>query len=226
MYRHGNRIGPEALKGFLAGRRSTRKFDQRPLGRDTLQQLLEAAACIPSGGNRHAHAFTVITKGETRVRLMEELLKVYRRRSRLLNSALLRVLMRPFVGPVAREFLRDREYGPRMRALLERLQAGEDPIFYDAPAAIVIHSRVTIPTPKEDCVIAGFAICLAAEAMGLGACFVTLAQNAVNASAPCRSLIGLSARDRVHAVVVVGYPSLDLPERQPRERAPREVRYA
>jgi nitroreductase len=220
------RIAPEPLRAFLAGRRSTRSFEQRPIGREVIEELVETAAFIPSGGNRHAHAFTVISPGETRNRLMAELAKIYRRRSQLMNSGLLRVLASPFVGPVARQFLRDRVYGPQMKTLLRRLEAGEDPIFYGAPAAIVIHSRAPIPTPKEDCVIAGFTVCLAAEAMGLGACFVTLAQNAINASVRCRSILGLSPDDSVHAVVILGYPSPHLPRGEPRERSPREIRYA
>jgi nitroreductase len=226
VYQQGARIAPGTLRGFLAGRRSTRSFEQRPIGREVIEEIVETASFIPSGGNRHAHAFTVISPGETRTRLMAELVRIYRRRSLLMNSVLLRVLARPFVGPVAREFLRDREYGPRMKTLLRRLEDGEDPIFYGAPAAILIHSRAPIPTPKEDCVIAGFTICLAVEAMGLGACFVTLAQNAINASGRCRVTLGLSPHDRVHAVVIVGYPSPDLHRGEPRARAPREVRYA
>jgi nitroreductase len=144
-----------------------------------------------------------------------------------LNSALLRALVPPFVGSLAREFLRDREYGLRMKGLLARLEAGEDPIFYGAPAAIAIHSGVPVPTPREDCVIAGFAICLAAEALGLGACFVSLAQNAINSSTRCRRVLGLSQYDRVHAVVLVGYPSVDRPRGEPRaRRMPGELHYA
>lgn len=226
MNQQGVRITPETLRGFLAGRRSTRSFEQRPVGREVIAELVATAAHIPSGGDRHAHAFSVITLGETRTRLMAELTEIYRRRSRLLNSGLLRILAAPFVGPVARQFLRDREYGPRMKALLRRLDAGEDPIFYGAPAAIVIHSQAAIPTPKEDCVIAGFTICLAAEAMGLGACFVTLAQNAINASVRCRTILGLLPDDRVHAVVILGHPAPNLPRGEPRERTPREIHYA
>jgi nitroreductase len=226
MYEVGAKIGQEALKGFLVGRRSIRKFEGKAVEPEVIQRLIETAAYIPSGGNRHAHEFTVLTQGETRRRLMQELKRVYRGRSRLLNSAFLRLVARPFVDPVSREFLRDGQYGPAICALLAKLEEGEDPIFYDAPAAILIHSRVTIPTPKEDCVIAGLALSLAAESEGLGACFVTLGQNAINASLRCRSTVGLSAEDRVHAVVVIGYPSRDLPERQPRDRAPRPIRYA
>ncbi len=141
-----------------------------------------------------------------------------------MNSALLRTLAQPFVGPVMREFLKDKTYGPVVRSIVGKLLSGEDPIFYGAPAAIVIHTPHRIPTPKEDCVIAGFAVTMAAHAMGLGACFVTLGQNAINSSARCKVLLGLSARERVHAVVVLGYPAV--PNRQPAHRDARELRFA
>lgn len=45
-----------------------------------------------------------------------------------------------------------------MKERLDRFQAGDDPVFYDAPAVIVIHTPELIPTPQEDCLLAGFAM--------------------------------------------------------------------
>ena len=217
-------ISREMLTGFLAERHSTRRFQDRDLAPEMLKEIIATAAFIPSGGNRHGHRFTVITRGPTRTLLMKELTKIYRQRSWLLNSALLRALAQPFVDPMTREFLKDKTYGPVVRSIVGKLGSGEDPIFHGAPAAIVIHSPYTIPTPKEDCVIAGFAVTMAAHAMGLGACFVTLGQNAINSSARCKAILGLSTRERVHAVVVLGYPAV--PNRQPAHRDDREIRFA
>ena len=217
-------LGSRSLRDFLSERRSTRKFQDRDIDRNTLTSLLETAAYIPSGGNRHAHRFTVLTRGQTRTALMAELLRIYRGRSRLLNSAVLRFLARPVSDRVTREFLKDREYGPRIRSLIGRLTAGEDPIFYGAPAVVLIHSGVLIPTPKEDCVLAGFVLSLAAQEAGIGACFVTLGQSAINASAQCKRMLGLPPAEQVHAVVVLGYPVDAGPTRSHREV--REIRYA
>ncbi len=217
-------ISREMLTGFLAERHSTRRFQDRDLAPEMLKEIIATAAYIPSGGNRHGHRFTVITRGSTRALLMKELTKMYRRRSRLMNSALLRTIAQPFVGPVMRDFLKDQTYGPVLRSIVAKLVSGEDPVFHGAPAAIVIHSPHTIPTPKEDCVIAGFAVTMAAHAMGLGACFVTLGQNAINSSVRCKAILGLSARERVHAVVVLGSPAV--PNRQPAHRDAREIRFA
>ena len=216
-------FGFRSLRDFLSQRHSTRRFQDREIDRGTLASLLETAAYIPSGGNRHAHRFTVLTRGQSRTVLMRELLRIYRRRSRLLNSALLRVLARPVSGPVTREFLKDREYGPRIRSVIGRLTAGEDPIFYGAPVVVLIHSGVLIPTPKEDCVLAGFALSLAALEAGIGACFVTLGQSAINASARCKRILGLPPAEQVHAVIVLGYPA---DAAQPRShRDVRVIRY-
>ena len=216
---------PGELKLLLSTRKSCRRYQDREVEPQTIRALAAMAAFIPSGGNRHAHRFTVLTRGATRERLVRELTRVYRGRSRLLNSPVLRLLVRPFVGPFTREFLRDKEYAGRIRALLAQLEAGEDPVFHGAPAAIIIHSSALIPTPKEDSVIAGFALALSAHSMGLGSCFVTLAQSALNASARCKAVLGLSPREKVHAVVVLGYPQAPRAG-QPSEREPREIRYA
>ncbi len=93
-------------------------------------------------------------------------------------------------------------------------------MFYAAPIVIVIHSRELIPTPREDSVLAGYALCLAAHALGLGSCLVSLAQSAVNSSGTCKRLIGLTRHDNVHAVILVGYPDVSFLRAAPRESVP------
>ena len=112
------------------------------------------------------------------------------------------------MGPHERAFLSDPEYYRRFETLLKRLAAGDDPVFFRAPAVVVIHSEAMIPTPREDCVLAGYNMVLAAESLGIGTCFVSLAQNALNTSAKCKQIIGLDRDDHVYAVVVMGYPAV------------------
>ena len=121
---------------------------------------------------------------------------------------LLRAVGCLFGNPQMRAFLRDSTYLRRITFLLDRFSYGEDPIFYRAPTILFIHSRALIPTPLEDSILAAYNIVLAAETLGLGSCFVSLAQNAMNSSRALKQIAGLDPRDRVHAVVVVGYPSV------------------
>ncbi len=156
-----------------------------------------------TGGNRHAHSFTVVTKREVRELLSRELNRIYSRRRRLLGSWLLRRVFSLFVDPRTRTFLLDPIYLKKAIHLLDQYARGEDPIFYRAPAIIVVHSRELIPMPDEDSVLAAYNIVLMVETLGLGTCLVSLAQNAINSSRRCKQILDLDPSERVYAVVVM-----------------------
>jgi nitroreductase len=111
-----------------------------------------------------------------------------------------------FSDTQTKAFINDREYLGRVLDIFDQLKNGADPIFYQAPVVILIHSDARMPTPKEDCVLAAYNMVLMAESLGLGTCIVTLAQNAINDSKRCKRILGLKKKDMVHSVVVMGYP--------------------
>jgi nitroreductase len=52
------------LKDALEGRRSVRRYTDRPVGRDLIVSLLEAAETAPSAGNMRAREYYVVTRKE------------------------------------------------------------------------------------------------------------------------------------------------------------------
>ncbi len=84
------------------------------------------------------------------------------------------------------------------------------------PVIIIIHSKKEIPTPKEDSILAGYNMALMAQALGLGTCFVTLAQKAINFSSKCKKILSLAKEDNIHAVLLLGYPSVNYLRSAPR----------
>jgi nitroreductase/NAD-dependent dihydropyrimidine dehydrogenase PreA subunit len=203
-----NTITEENLTHFLAYRRSIRSFQTRAVEDSIVTKLVDRARYIPSGGNSHSYEFTVLKSDAVKARIREELIRIYKARSLILNNTLLRNAAKPFVNKQMRGFLNSRTYGDRMKDLLQRIFKGEDPFFYHAPAILVLHSKEQIPTPKEDCVLAGYNICLVAQTLGLGTCYVTLAQNAFNSSKKCKEILGLTPEDNVNAVIILGYPAV------------------
>ena len=123
-------------------------------------------------------------------------------------SALIRTVYSAVADSQTKALLRDRSYLKRVTHLLDQIDRGRDPIFYSAPAILVVHSARLIPTPKEDCILAAYNVVLMAEAWGLGSCFVSLAQNAINTSSACKRILGLNRKEQVHAVVVLGHPAV------------------
>lgn len=201
-------IQEENLASFLASRRSIRSYQKKSVNVGIVEKLIDRARYIPSGGNAHSYEFTVLKSDEIKIRIKEALIKMYKFRSSLINNPVLRNVSIPFVNKQMREFLKSRTYGNRMKDLLNRISEGEDPFFHSAPLIIVIHSKDLIPTPKEDAILAGYNICMTAQTLGLGTCFVTLAQNAFNSSRKCKKILSLTSQDNIYAVVTLGYPAV------------------
>jgi hypothetical protein len=80
-----------------------------------------------------------------------------------------------------------------------------------------------IPTPQEDSLLAGFAMALVAQTLGLGTCFVSLAHKGLSASRHGKELVGIAPQDYIHAVLLLGYP--DVTYRRPAPKPEKVVRW-
>jgi len=201
-------VRPEALESLLAFRRSTRRFQQKPVPHDLITRVVAAGRHIPSGGSRHAYEFTALTDPAVKQALLAEFSHYYDRIRKLMGNSALLTIAGLFLGPYERAFLSDPDYGQRMKELLDRFHAGDDPVFYHAPAVIIIHTPELIPTPQQDSVLAGFAMALMAQTLGLGTCFVSLAEKGLNANKHCKELVGIAPEDHIHVVLLLGYPDV------------------
>ncbi len=149
----------EALRPFLASRRSNRRFTADPIAEELILSLLQAATTAPSAHNRQPWRFAVVRPGATRQRLVEAMGE--RLRADLETDGVPRV-----------------EIERRLAASRERLLT--------APVAIVLclSMREMDRYPdsrRQECertmavqsaALAGGHLLLAAHAAGLGACWL------------------------------------------------------
>jgi coenzyme F420-0:L-glutamate ligase/coenzyme F420-1:gamma-L-glutamate ligase len=69
----------DSLAALMQGRRSVRQFQQKPVARELIEQVLEAARWAPSPHGRQPWRFAVITRQETKARLAENMGDAWRR---------------------------------------------------------------------------------------------------------------------------------------------------
>ena len=67
------------LATLLQGRRSVRKYNERPVAREDIERILEAARWAPSPHGRQPWRFVVITRPETKTTLAEAMGTTWRR---------------------------------------------------------------------------------------------------------------------------------------------------
>ncbi|HOG18310.1 MAG TPA: nitroreductase family protein [Syntrophales bacterium] len=210
------------LAQLMASRRSCRNFQDRPVGRAILEDLVKVAALAPSGTNSQVWTFTILPTRRELVALGERILPLFDRLNRLSRSAVLRNvakgLGRPELDGYYREYARSVE-----EAIDAWRKGGRDRLFHGAAAAIVICSRPGGSCPAEDALLAAQNLLLASHAMGLGTCLVGFAVAAMRRDSSLQKFLGIPEREKVHAVVALGYPAVEY--RRPAGRKKAVMRY-
>lgn len=160
-------------------RRAVRRYSDRELDADTVQQLLTAAVQAPSALNLQPWVFAVFHG---------------------------RLLLRDYSERAKRHLVAT--YPTRFE-LNSRSALYEDPgydLFHGADTLVVIYAAAGQLHPNEDCCLAAENLMLAAYALGLGTCPIGFARPWLDLPETKREL-GVPEHYRAVFPVVVGYPA-------------------
>ena len=170
----------------ISARRSVREYADTPVARETVEQLLAAAAQAPSAMNTQSWAFGVV-QGREQVAAMGE-------RARL---ALLAEFDRKGVTGDFRDRLADPGFAP----------------FYGAPTLVVIYATAANPFAAINCSLAAQNLMLMATELGLGTCWIGIAAALLN-DPETKAELGVPADHEAVAPLIVGYPAGDAPAKE------------
>lgn len=193
--------GEDCLR-LLRSRRSVRAFDARPVPREALARLIEAATTAPSATNRQPWRFTVVTRPP----LLAELRATVRARVETLRDVVRQGHHGDDLGDYWDYLWRALETAPALVVpqyrvhpdlLAELLASGGAPPG-TAPDAAALHVELSATSA------AVMALLLQAQADGLGTCWMT---GPMLAEEPLRALLGIRAPWRMLGVVAVGHPA-------------------
>lgn len=183
------RVGPEQAVQFLRSRRSVRAYLDRPVPREELLAVLDAARWAPSGHHSQAVRWTLLATREA-----------------VLQAAALTA-----------EWMRGRvEAGDPAAAALHldgvvrAFDNGKDLICRGAPALALALAPLPggpAPTPREDAIIAVAYAELAAHGLGLGACWAGYVAFAAQQFAPLREHLEVPAGFAVYGGLMLGRPA-------------------
>lgn len=184
----------DALLTRIKLRRSIRRFQEKPLARQTLEQLLEAGRFTPTGGNRQDVCYTVIQKelAPFKTQFWENFQPAL---DRLLQTDATRA---PMVQRLRQLGARHAEVG------------GKDGLFFNAPVLLVIMS----PSPLNGG-LAAASIELMASAMGLGALYSGYIQAILGMQPDLCLRYGIDNRT-IRACLLLGWPDVTYQRTAPR----------
>ena len=138
---------PDVLQ-TIAHRRAIRRFDARQIDEEALQKILQAGLYAPSAGGRQGVLLVICQDREVNLRL----------------------------GRIKRANSHPRMATGNNYVSREQPSIADDPkqtnAFYDAPTVITLFAPKNFLFAAEDCAVTAENMMLAADALGIGSCYI------------------------------------------------------
>jgi len=133
------------IMDVIKSRRSIRKYLDKPISREIMDKLIEAAKWAPSGMDEQPWGFIVVQD--------KSLIKELSDRSI------------PYINKLI-------EGNPKLIRYKKRMAVKDFSIFYHAPCVIIVLGRIDAFSYQNGCAMAAQNLMLAALSMGIGSCWV------------------------------------------------------
>lgn len=197
------RADAEMLSNLMLSRRSIRHFTDQEVDESLLARIVAMASMAPMGIPPWDVGCVVLCGRPAIRQLAAKVIRGYEGFLKLFKPWVL-ALMRPFVGKEKYElfahFVR-----PLAEAYVQASQAGQDKLFYDAPALLIFHH-----SPYADAVDASIACTyamLAAESMGLGSTIIGGAPPIIQRDKALCKRLGIPTGNTPAIALIIGYPA-------------------
>lgn len=191
---------------FLLGRRSVRKFKDKPVDRSLIEKIVEAASTAPMGLPPHTTEILVIDSPDELAYLLEQQVKDYRFAVKGMANPLVRPIIRLSAG--AEDYRTLKEFilplVKNNNAIFEK--DGADGYNYHTPALMVFHADRRSVSYLENAYLTCSYAMLAAQALGLGTTIIGLTPPIIDRSKELRERYGIPRRNKVVTSLIVGHP--------------------
>jgi nitroreductase/NAD-dependent dihydropyrimidine dehydrogenase PreA subunit len=194
----------DGLTAAFRARRSCRTFEEKPVPREVVRDLVTLSRWAPTAGNSQSIDWLAFDDREKIAELTDAILAESRRFANIIRNPILRPFVPLMIGAEAAERLRSAK--PIIERLLRRRAAGEDPIFHHVPVVLLGHSPARSNFGRDDAIYAAYNLMLAADHFGLGTCQIGFFQIAFEKSARLRRRVTLPEGRTCQVAVAVGYP--------------------
>lgn len=205
----------QQLETFLRGKRSIRSYSNQALSFSLIEEILNVMRYAPSASNARQWKFHIITDSEKISELSREVVKSIKLTRSLVKNWIIRKL---FLFGEIRKQVNEPGFIASLNRIIEESEKGKDPIFFNAPCIIILHSPKYGNLAGVDSGIIITYGMLAAEAKGLGSCWIGIAQEAMQRLPKLRKKFGLQRSQFPWGVFIIGNPKIKYQRLPPRSK--------
>ncbi len=183
----------DSMTAAFRGRRSTRIFQDKPVSRRIIDDLVNIARWVPSASNAQPVDWLAVDDPAQIAALSAQTVDFFGRKAIRIAAGDDKIL----------SALDDVEDFARIS---RQSEMGEDPIFFRAPVLLLAHVPDDDVFGRDDATYAAYNLMLAAERMGLGTCLIGYFIFALENSDKLLRMLLLPDLRKVEVAIVLGYP--------------------
>ena len=209
---YGYMPSPEQLMELIKSRRSNRTITTRPVPKEMLDKIVEAANCAPTATNAQTVSFTVITDQAKLHQVSDYTINTFNSLAKFLLNPVIKCLLKPFMKDVYK-------YVPTFERLKQEHAAGNDPILRKATALLFIHTPKSNRFGSEDSNLAYQNASLMAQALGVSQIYMGFVLTAIKQEKKDTLAKELGIDGKIHAIMALGMPAFKYPKYADRKPA-------
>ncbi len=196
---------PEQMMLLIKSRRSNRALTSKPVPKDMLDRIVEAAHCAPTATNAQSLSFTIVTDPQKLRQVSDYTIGVF--------DSLAKLLLNPIVKCIAKPFMKNvYKYVPTFKLLKEKHMAGEDPILRKATALLLIHTPKSNRFGSEDANLAYQNASLMAQSLGVSQIYMGFVLTAIRQDGKDTLAKMLGINGEIRAIMALGIPAFKYPK--------------
>jgi nitroreductase/NAD-dependent dihydropyrimidine dehydrogenase PreA subunit len=199
-------VSPDTLQLLIRERRSTRLFNDKPVSKEQLLQIIEAGRYAPSSGNLQDVHYIVLSDKE-KVSELRFLVESFMEKTfKVIQNRAMALFINMKLGRSTVDLLR--YYAMGYQFYKESSERNAYFPFPFGPAVIIAHAQSFDPMAQFSCAVALYNCSLMAHSMGLGSCFMGFVQTGANMDKKIRHWLHIPKDNQSYGAMVVGYPDI------------------
>ena len=204
LFDHATLPSSKSLHTFFRARRTVREYRDKPISQKDLDKILDAGRYAPTAGNRQDAHFVVLTTPEDIAALRDMVVPYVYNLFLMFHDKVMGSILSTILGKKNAEALKN--YIPILDLFRERWEKyGDDRIFFNAPAIILVHGTKFDDTVAVSCSFVIYQASLMAQALNIGTCFNGFLQVAINRNDRIRRWLGIPWGHKCYGAMTLGY---------------------
>jgi nitroreductase/NAD-dependent dihydropyrimidine dehydrogenase PreA subunit len=193
----------EGVSEFLKTRRSVRLFQDKPVEKEIVQKIIQAAQTAPSAHNKQTTRYMAVQDKKVLADIVKAATAQYNKIVSQLKNPLVRSLVLAVMRNQAQSI---KEMTPAMEKLTQKLNAGIDEILHHAPVLLLFHADGRQLFADTNAQLSCQNAALAAHSLGLGGFYTGYLQAACQRDKSIGRLVHLPEHHKIYAGLAMGYP--------------------